>query len=57
LRIFADEAKAIGLKVSTEMPVEVMGLLALYPRPIRTQRGVEYLPIERERPANNPAPR
>jgi ClpP class serine protease len=48
--IFADEAKALGLNVSTEMPKEVLELLALYPQPVRTQRGVEYLPVRRERP-------
>jgi ClpP class serine protease len=46
--IFAEEAKTMGL---TEMPDEVTALLALYPQPVRTQGGVEYLPpIRRERP-------
>jgi ClpP class serine protease len=48
--IFADEAKAMGLNISTKMPQEVLELLALYPQPVRTQRGVEYLPIRRELP-------
>jgi ClpP class serine protease len=54
--IFADEAKAMGLNVSTEMPEEVLELLALYPQPVRTQRGVEYLPFRRELPDRS-APR
>jgi ClpP class serine protease len=52
--ISATEAKAMGLNVSTDMPVDILELLALYPQPMRTQSsGVEYLPIPRQRPASN----
>jgi ClpP class serine protease len=53
--ISAAEAKAMGLNVSTDMPADILDLLALYPQPMRTQSGggVEYLPIPRQRPANS----
>ena len=42
--ITADEAKRLGLPVSTEMPDEVLGLMTLYPQPVRRMGGgVEYL--------------
>ena len=40
----ATEAKALGLNVNTDMPSDILDLLALYPQPMRTQGGVEYLP-------------
>ncbi len=44
--ISADEARALGLPVSTDMPKEIMQLIALYPQPIQRQGGgVEYLPV------------
>lgn len=48
--ISAVEARSLGLNVSQEMPQEVLELLALYPQPVRTQGGVEYLPGPRQRP-------
>ncbi len=51
--ISAAEAKELGLNVNTDMPPEVLELMNLYPQPVRTQRGVEYLPIPRGR---EPAP-
>jgi ClpP class serine protease len=42
------EAQAIGLRVSTDMPAEVLELMTLYPQPVRTQApAVEYLPRPR----------
>jgi ClpP class serine protease len=49
---FAATAREFGLPVNTDMPKEVLELMALYPQPTRTQ-GVEYLPIPRHR---QPAP-
>jgi ClpP class serine protease len=49
--IFAREAKAMGLNVNTDIPAEILALLALYPQPMRTQGGVEYLPVPRTRHA------
>jgi len=48
--ISADEARSLGLPVSTDMPPEVLELMTLYPQPVRRQGGgVEYLPIPRYR--------
>jgi ClpP class serine protease len=48
--IYAGEAKAMGLNVSTDMPAEILELLSLYPQPTRTESGgVEYLPGPRQR--------
>jgi ClpP class serine protease len=50
--IAADEAKGLGLPVSTEMPDEFLELMTLYPQPVRRQGGgVEYLPEPRQREA------
>jgi len=47
--ISAEEARALGLPVSTDMPNEVLQLMALYPQPVKQQGGgVEYLPIPRQ---------
>jgi hypothetical protein len=45
----ASTAKSLGLSVSTDMPVDVLQRLTLYPQPVRMQGGggVEYLPVER----------
>jgi ClpP class serine protease len=55
--ITPDEAKQLGLNVSTDMPDQVMELMALYPQPMRSQAGgVEYLPIPRQKqPVRQPA--
>jgi ClpP class serine protease len=44
-----EEAKKIGLNVSTEMPESVLELMSLYPQPIRSMPSVEYLPVPRSR--------
>jgi len=43
--ITAEEAKALGLPVSTDMPEEVYQFLALFPQPTRTRPAVEYIPL------------
>jgi ClpP class serine protease len=40
-------AKGFGLPVRKDMPAEVLGLMNLYPQPVRRQPGVEYLPERR----------
>jgi ClpP class serine protease len=40
-----EKAKSLGLRVSKEMPAEVLQLMQLYPQPIRKHPGVEYLPV------------
>lgn len=48
--IAADEARALGLPVRTDMPKEILELMTLYPQPVRRQGGgVEYLPVPRQR--------
>jgi ClpP class serine protease len=47
--ISASEAKALGLNVNTDIPADILDLLTLYPQPTRTQSGVEYLPVPRQR--------
>jgi len=42
--IFADEAKELGLNVSTDMPDSVMEMMSLYPQPTKNIPSVEYLP-------------
>jgi len=55
--ISAAEAKSLGLNVSTDIPAEILDLLSLYPQPTRTQGGVEYLPVPRQRQAAHQAAR
>ncbi len=43
--ITPEMARALGLKVSTEMPPEILQLMALYPQPARQSKSVEYLPM------------
>jgi ClpP class serine protease len=48
--ISAEEAKQLGLNVSTDMPNDVLELMTLYPQPVRSQPGsVEYLPMPRQK--------
>jgi len=50
--ILPREAQEFGLKVSTDMPEDVLQLMSLYPQPVRQQPGgVEYLPQPRQKPA------
>jgi len=39
-----DRARELGLKVSTEMPDNILRLMRLYPQPMRRQPSVEYVP-------------
>lgn len=45
--ISAEEAKELGLPVSTEMPKEIMLLMNLYPQPVR--QSVEYIPVRKSK--------
>ena len=44
-----EEAKNLGLKVSKDIPVEVMQLMSLYPQPVKKIPSVEYLPIPKHK--------
>ena len=39
-----DRARELGLRVSSEMPDDIMRLMRLYPQPMRRQPSVEYVP-------------
>jgi ClpP class serine protease len=43
--IRAEEAKALGLPVTTGMPPEVYELMRLFPQPTRQRPSVEYVPV------------
>ena len=43
--IGSEEAKQLGLPVSTDMPGEVYDLMALFPQPTRMRSAVEYVPM------------
>jgi ClpP class serine protease len=43
--ITAEEGKAMGLPISTEMPDEVYQFMRLFPQPTRTRPSVEYVPV------------
>jgi ClpP class serine protease len=45
--ITPEMAEGFGLPVSTDIPAEVLELMALYPQPIRQRPTVEYLPRPR----------
>ena len=45
--ILPEEAKELGLNVSTDMPQAVHELMGLYPQPTRAMSSVEYLPERR----------
>ena len=43
--ITVDEARGLGLPVTTEMPVEVYKLMSLYPQTSQRRPSVEYIPM------------
>ncbi len=43
--ISVDEARSLGLPVSTEVPVEVYKLMSLYPQTAQRRPSVEYIPM------------
>lgn len=43
------EARAMGLRVSTDMPEEIYRLMALYPQTAQRRPSVEYIPLPRSR--------
>ncbi len=47
--ITSEEAKKIGLNVSTDIPKEIMQLMSLYPQPVKKVPTVEYLPIPKQK--------
>jgi ClpP class serine protease len=45
--ITCEEAQRLGLPVSSEIPVEFLKLMNMYPQPVRRTPTVEYLPVRR----------
>ncbi|RMH54917.1 MAG: hypothetical protein D6684_08690, partial [Deinococcus-Thermus bacterium] len=43
--ISVEEARSLGLRVSTEMPLEVYELMGMYPQPRGGKPSVQYVPI------------
>lgn len=43
--IGSEEAKQLGLPVSTDMPQQVYDFMALFPQPTRMRPSVEYIPV------------
>ena len=46
-----DEAKKLGLPVSTNMPEEIYELMNLFPQPVRREPSVEFAPSPRRTPS------
>ena len=44
-----EEAQKLGLKVSKDIPREVVQLMALYPQPVKRIPSVEYLPVPKHK--------
>ncbi len=55
--ITAQEARELGLNVTTEMPEDILELMSLYPQPVRGLPSVEYTPEPRGRRATPNHPR
>jgi len=57
--ITLEVARQLGLKVSSDMPGEILQLMSLYPQPVRRQPSVEYLPgprhVDRPTPSQSRA--
>ncbi len=45
--ITCDDARNMGLDVSTEMPELILALMSLYSQPVRQNSSVEYLPVRK----------
>jgi ClpP class serine protease len=54
--ITADEGKALGLPISTEIPDAVHEFISLFPQPTRQRPNVEYVPVPYRGGAGNRAP-
>ncbi|MCS7069051.1 MAG: hypothetical protein N2Z75_01865 [Meiothermus sp.] len=55
--ISVEEARSMGLKVSTEMPLEVYELMSMYPQPRGGKPSVQYVPLPYGREAPTPGRR
>ncbi|MGQ9502036.1 MAG: SDH family Clp fold serine proteinase [Anaerolineae bacterium] len=53
--ITVQEARALGLPVSTDMPKLVYQIMSLYPQTAQRRPSVEYIPVPRTREGDRPA--
>ncbi len=51
--IFAEDARAMGLNVNTDMPEDILKMMALYPQPTRQTPSVEYVPSPHPAPGKS----
>jgi len=51
--ISVEEAKKLGLNVSTDLPEEVYALMDLYPQPGQQKTSVQYIPLPYKRSGNS----
>ena len=51
--ISVEEAKGLGLNVSTDLPEEVYALMDLYPQPGQQKTSVQYIPLPYKRSGNS----
>ncbi len=49
-----EDAKKLGLPVSSEMPKEIYELMELFPQPVRMQPAVQYIPEPHHAPPRRP---
>lgn len=54
--ISAEKARAMGLRVSTDLPQEIYQLMALYPQPVQRTAGVDYVPVPYHPEPSTPQP-
>lgn len=54
--INAEQARSLGLNVTTEMPPEVYDLMSLYPQSAQRRPSVEYIPVPYHPLPQEPAP-
>lgn len=55
--IGAEQARDLGLSISTDMPPEVYELMSFYPQPMQRRPSVEYVPVPYHAPGPESGPR
>lgn len=52
--ILVEEAREMGLPVTTGLPMDIYNLMDLYPQPMSGRPSVQYIPLPYQSPAPNP---
>lgn len=55
--ILAQEARDLGLPVTTDVPEEIYRIMTLHPQTAQRRPSVEYIPLPRSREGDRPGPR